>query len=211
MSFQIVTEPIDHWPLPDTANRSPIQFKAPYDKTLRLLNKELEYLDTHGRVVIQVVTRNGAADLRRDGALRSQAKIDHPGVRLSFTCRHGDLTYATDQYQGLYYSNMPDWQANLRAIALGLEALRTVDRYGITKTGEQYRGWQALESGPAKLTPQQAMEVFRQHAGPTYPAHGASVDALYRLAKAATHPDRNGGMRGPWDDVERAAKALGLI
>jgi hypothetical protein len=41
------------------------------------------------------------------------------------------------------------WQDNLRAIALGLEALRKVDRYGITKNSEQYTGWKQLEAGPA--------------------------------------------------------------
>lgn len=43
----------------------------------------------------------------------------------------------------------PHWQDNVRAIALGLEALRKVDRYGIGKRGEQYVGWRALPAGDA--------------------------------------------------------------
>lgn len=42
-----------------------------------------------------------------------------------------------------------DWQINLRAIALGLEALRKLDRYGITSRGEQYTGWRAIEATPS--------------------------------------------------------------
>jgi hypothetical protein len=41
----------------------------------------------------------------------------------------------------------PTWQANLRAITLGLEALRRVQRYGIVKEDEQYTGFKALTSG----------------------------------------------------------------
>lgn len=33
---------------------------------------------------------------------------------------------------------------------------------------------------------------------------------LQRAARAATHPDRNDGDRARWDQVEAAAKTLGL-
>lgn len=209
MSFQIVTEPIDHWPAENTPQRKAPQFKASYDETIELLTRELDMLGTTGRAVIQVVTRNGATDLRRDGLLRAAARIEHPGVRLSFTCRQGDLTFGTDVFEREYSFQMVGWQANLRAIALSLEALRRVDRYGITRTGEQYRGWQQLEAGPAKLTEEQALGVLRSVVGAF--DRSDSLQELYRRAKAMTHPDRNGGLRGPWDDVERAAKTLGLV
>ncbi len=208
MSFQIVTEPIDRWPAESSRQRKPPPFKASYADTIELLTRELDMLDTKGRAVIQVVTRNGGQDLRRDGLLRAQAKIEHPGVRLSFTCRQGDLTFATDEFEQEWNWQIPGWQANLRAIALSLEALRKVDRYGITRSGEQYRGWQALESGPAKLTPEQAKGVLHLH---SQTGLGTPIEQAYKMAKARTHPDRNGGRRGPWDDVERAAKTLGLL
>jgi hypothetical protein len=37
------------------------------------------------------------------------------------------------------------WQDNLRAVALGLEALRRVERYGIAQRGEQYAGWRRAD------------------------------------------------------------------
>ena len=208
MSFQIVTEPIDRWPAENARQRKSVPFRASYADTVDLLTRELDMLGAKGRAVVQVVTRNGGQDLRRDGLLRAQAKIDHPGVRLSFTCRQGELTFATDVFEQHYSWQIPGWQANLRAIALSLEALRKVDRYGITKSGEQYRGWQQLEAGPAKLTEEQALGVLRQYAPPT--KADESVAQLYRWAKAGSHPDRHGGLRGPWDDVERAAKTLEL-
>ncbi len=45
------------------------------------------------------------------------------------------LVYATDACEF--------WQHNVRSIALGLEALRAVDRYGISRRGEQYAGFRA--------------------------------------------------------------------
>lgn len=44
----------------------------------------------------------------------------------------------------MYYGDMPPWQANIRAIAKTLEHLRDLDRWGVTKRGEQYTGWKAL-------------------------------------------------------------------
>lgn len=201
----IVTEPIDAWPYPDTPRRANPQFRARYDHTLKQLTYELEQLGTRGPAVIQVVTRNGADDLRRDGALRAHAKIEHPGVRLSFESKHGPLTYATDQFESSWATNMPDWQANLRAITLGLEALRAVDRYGISRSGEQYTGWLAI-AGATSMTPAAAMQVLRDSA-PDSKAD-EPLDKLMRWAKAGAHPDRHDGDRAPWDRVEEAIQAL---
>jgi hypothetical protein len=49
------------------------------------------------------------------------------------TQQKGRMVLATDEYE--------DWQSNARAIALTLEALRAVDRYGATQ-GRQYAGFQ---------------------------------------------------------------------
>jgi hypothetical protein len=216
MSFDIRTEPIDRWPLPETpaAQRKSIQFKAGYDNTLRLLRTELEHLRAQGAVVIQVVTRNGAADVRRDGLLMARAKIEHRGVRLAFESKHGPLTYSSDVYEGRYYSDMPDWQANLRAIALSLEALRAVDRYGVSKSGEQYRGWRAIEAGTGGISSvSAAVEVIRNA------AHGVEsmdedLSTTLRRARRKTHPDRNGGDHSRWNELEAAvsvARANGLL
>ena len=58
---------------------------------------------------------------------------------VAFESKHGPLKYATDVFD--------HWHANLRAIALGLEALRKVERYGITQRGEQYTGFRTWNSG----------------------------------------------------------------
>lgn len=205
MSFQIVTEPIDHWPLPDTKKRPWPPFTASYRQTEELLDRELRAIGARGAVVMQVVTRNGAADLRRDGALRAQAKIEHPGVRLSFDCRHGPLTYATDAFDGT--ALRPAWQQNLRAIALGLEALRKVDRYGISRSGEQYRGWRAIEANGHEAP----MTVLLRWAGPIFgERYHDDLPRLVRAARAGAHPDRHGGDHAPSDEVIAAVRSLGV-
>lgn len=216
MAFEIVTQPIDVWPGPETKPRIAPLFKAGYADTIKLLRTELEALGAKGAVAMQVVTKNGATDLRRDGVLRAQAQISHPGVRISFESKHGPLTYATDQYEKSYYNQMDSWKANLRAIALSLGALRAVDRYGVSKLGEQYKGWLAIENSAQSRD--DLVLILEKYAGPEATAMARGLQAsdqqqlkmLWANAKRKTHPDANGGDREAWDAAESAARALGL-
>lgn len=216
MAFEIVTQPIDVWPGPETKPRIAPLFKAGYADTIKLLRTELEALGAKGAVAMQVVTKNGATDLRRDGVLRAQAQISHPGVRISFESKHGPLTYATDQYEKSYYNQMDSWKANLRAIALSLGALRAVDRYGVSKLGEQYKGWLAIENSSQSTN--ELIGILETYAGnAAVRAAGEQqiegrpyLQYLWANAKKSTHPDMNGGDRTAWDAAESAAKALGL-
>lgn len=152
MRYEI--RPLGTWTDPVTKNRaSSSRFRASWQSTLDLLARETEMLGAP-LVVMQIDVTEG--DLRRDGMLRAGAKVNFPGVRVSFDSKHGPLTYATDAYDRQYSGDMPGWQANVRALALALEALRAVDRYGVTKRGEQYCGWLAIEAGGSKTTEQEA-------------------------------------------------------
>ena len=115
---------------------------------------------------------------------RSNARTPlHPGIELSFdTPQHGRLVYATDVCSR--------WEHNVRSIALGLEALRAVDRYGITRRGEQYAGWKQLASGSPDGSVERGRELIRKH---------GSV----RAALMATHPDQ-GGAPSDFADVQAA-------
>ena len=103
---------------------------------------------------------------------RSGAKVPaHPGIEVSFESRHGRLVYATDV--------CVFWEHNVRSIALGLEALRAVDRYGITRRGEQYAGWKQLGQGSNGSSAQLGADLVAHHGG-------------VREALLATHPDHGG-------------------
>lgn len=185
MSIQITFRPIDRWTTGFTAERKNSPFGASYADTLDLLERELWHLGAR-EVVLMLALQE--SDIRRDGMPRAQARPAHPGVILAFDSIHGPLKYATDTFR--------DWQSNLRAIALGLESLRRVDRYGITKRGEQYTGWKQL---PACTEPvmstQQAARILADGGGTD--AGVVLVDAqvaktAYRLAAQRVHPDAGG-------------------
>lgn len=132
--------PLPRWPYPETYDRrSRSTFKAAWSDTLDLIRYEIERLDGRN-VVIGAAFRE--EDIRLDGMPRSGAREPwHPGIEVSFDSPHGRLVYATDV--------CAFWQHNVRSIGLGLEALRAVDRYGITRRGEQYAGFLRLETSQA--------------------------------------------------------------
>lgn len=187
-------------------DHQPCRFRASWRDTEQLLRREIEFLD--GRdVFLEVDVRPG--DVRNDGRLRANARPVSGAVRLVFDSTYGPLSYGTDTYDN---GRVEDWQDNVRAIALGLQSLRAVDRYGVTRRGEQYVGFKALTDGrdAAGMSRTTARELLARHAGYTVP--GARADSvLFRDARTHVHPDRNGGAREAWDQVESAGRALGLI
>lgn len=193
-----IIRPLGPWIEPVTADRwSTYRFKARWSDTLDLLQREVGYLGAD-RVVFQIDVTEG--DLRQDGMLRTHARVGFPGVRVSFDSIHGPLTYATDAYERLGGSGLTSWQANIRAIALALEALRAVDRYGVSRRGQQYRGWQAISAEAAVMTPDQAAEFLHHWANDStlgkvdaILADRATRTRVYRAAARRAHPDQRGG------------------
>ena len=144
--------PLVAWTDPETpVRRSSSRFKASWADTLEFLSAEISKVGGKEPVVLQVNVTEG--DIRLDGMLRANAKVGHPGVVVSFDSDFGPLRYATDAYEKDWSHGMPSWQANIRAIALTLEALRAIDRWGVSKRGEQYTGWKALPSGGSVTFP----------------------------------------------------------
>lgn len=169
----VTFRPIDRWPGEPTRGRRHSQFSARFSDTITTLSGELRHLHAK-QVVLQIAMRD--QDLRLDGMPRANATAMHPGVILAFDSKYGPLKYATDGFT--------DWRDNLRAIALSMEALRKVDRYGVSKRGEQYTGWAAL---PASTDPADAIVTLEQ-ARAFLDAHGGSFkDAARKL-----HPDAGG-------------------
>lgn len=183
MRFEI--RPLGLWAGPVTVDRSSAaRFRATWDDTLSVLKFEADMLDA-SFVVLQVDA--DPTEIRRDGMLRVRARVGFPGVKISLDSPYGQLTYATDQFE--------DWRANVRAIALSLKALRAVDRYGVSRRGEQYRGWTAIDAG-ADQTRRAAQDLIA--------GYGGLAEAL-----KATHPDR-GGSAEAFNKIMEARRVLGL-
>lgn len=213
MTLAFTFRPISTWPGVLTKDRVGSPFKATYEQTLRLLEFELAQLDARN-VVLELDL--GESDLRLDGMPRAHAKPGHPGVVVSFDSRYGPLRYATDLYadsnvwrkENRSSVAVPGWQSNLRAIALGLEALRKVDRYGITRRGEQYTGWKTLTQGSEEpMTVAEALLFIATHSGMTPAEVKVSKAQAYRLAAKALHPDHGGNEAG----FARLTKAKALL
>jgi hypothetical protein len=206
--FRPLDPPPAHWRRAhDERPTSP--FDATYSQTLELLERELRELESR-ESFLQVVA--GPSGVRLDGRLRANAVVDHPGVMLTIDSRaHGTLVYETDRFgrKPAYKANAgPAWQENLRAIALGLEALRKVERYGIASRGQQYAGYRELGAGgpielgsamtleeaaellfpddPERLIdfPDEAAERFRWLAKKAHPDAGGDAEIFRRLTEA---------------------------
>lgn len=193
--------PLDRWPYPDRRDRrGHYIFRATWGETLDLLDRELGYLEAF-RVVLQADFRE--RDLRADGWPRADARTpQHPGVILSFESRVGPQRYATDAHDF--------WQHNVRGIALGLEALRAVDRYGITRSGEQYAGWKQLTAGSGITTEAAALHLIgRLAAVPMSELRQPDRRRAYRHALIRAHPD-NGGTSELLAEVRDAGRVLGI-
>jgi hypothetical protein len=167
-------------------------FTAPWSKTRDLLDKELNHMNAR-KVELALGLRAG--DLNRDGSISARARLTDPGVILSFeTSKHGVLTYPCRTYTGRPESMA--WQENVRAIALGLEALRKVERYGIAARGQQYAGWRALGAGiplEGSMTEAEAWRVLREAVRhPDSTVRSKDVEWLFRIASLEHHPDVGG-------------------
>jgi hypothetical protein len=205
-SVRVVFRPVDRWPGEPNRTRKASPFKAGWADTIDLLDRELWHLGAR-EVVLQLALRE--QDIRRDGYPKSNARPSHPGAVVAFDSRHGPLKYATDTFD--------DWQANIRAIALGLEALRKVDRYGITKRGEQYTGWRALpgrSAEPVMTVEAAASFVWRASSIPLNTASDIldspeSYRRAHRSAAALLHPDAGGSVEA-FQRLQEAKRALDL-
>lgn len=230
---RLIWRPIDRWPRAQTVNRETHNFKStekvyedgknyatykrkevPWTQTRDDLLRELRLIGVEEAQLQLAITEN---DLRIDGEIKANARLKHPGVILSFIHPEvGAVLFACDRWT--------TWQANARGVAKGLEALRLVDRYGITQSFEQYTGWKALPSGvpmPAaggsQMTVDEAAEYLIAKAHPTasdppYAAQRVIEDGdlrerIYRQGAKRLHPDV-GGSHEEWTRFEEAKRML---
>lgn len=177
--------PLTAWPGQLTKYREHARFRASYANTLDLLEEELRKIHAKEITVQAFFT---LAQIRNDGWPYAKAVPIAPGIILSFRTKDGALSFPCDRYHTI--------DDNLRAIALSLQALRAVDRYGVTKRAEQYAGWKRLEApvvnGFATKEDAAAFIIAQQDTPtPTYSVISdvALRNEVYRRAARRLHPD----------------------
>lgn len=177
--------PIDKWPGVPRSSWKSAPFRLTYPRRLDKLEEELAKLGAKD-ILIQLHLKR--SDIRNDGWPKSDSRPRNPGVIITFTdCRGNELSFPCDTYD--------DWYDNLYAVALSLEALRAVDRYGVTKSAEQYQGWRRLEAPGQVDHKGWAYEHLAKVADTSVESlrdDPAAVDLAYRAAVRKTHPDHGG-------------------
>lgn len=171
-------------------------FKASWSDTLDVLAREARELEAD-RVILEADVEE--ADIRLDGRLRANARPRTPAMAVVLLGTNaGDLRFQAHLGAPVSAPRGRDdapWQSNVRAIALSLEALRRVDRYGTTPSSEQYSGFKALPA--AGQLHEDVLALGRDLI-----ARAGS----YRKALAIHHPD-NGGSHDDFVAVKAAYEA----
>lgn len=200
---------------PRKRTEAPIRapFKTNWAGTIDLLARECGWLEAKD---IYVLADCDATQLRTDGQLRAEARLKTQAVVLVIgSSKVGPIKLPCDRFL--------QWQDNVRAIALSLEALRKVDRYGVTQIGEQYRGWAALPPATRAIaaaewaTREQAMKFLIGVAvAPLVPSDFDVTTALnseivaaawFRDASKRAHSDTGGST----DLMQRVLRARDMI
>jgi len=198
-------EPVGEWPGELTDRRQVANFRTPgktanghyigpqrvpLAKTMRELATEFEQMKATDPRLLLAVT---SVDLTLDGRLRAGRKPWHPGVILVLTTPKGEQRYPSDQYT--------HWEDNLRAIALTLNALRGVSRWGVGADQQAYNAFLAIESSAIAVPPTpftREPASIRAWLLDLLEDDDRSVTLsdptvkLLRRAQRATHPDQGG-------------------
>lgn len=139
--------------------------------------------------------------LRRDGLPYADAKTpEDSGVAVYFKYKKKPMTLACDQYFRV--------SENARALAMTIEALRGIERWGASDLMERaFRGFTAL--------PEKAGEYWRDILGfePERKVSSDEVETAFRRLAHVAHPDK-GGTLEQWQQLvnarENAMKDLGI-
>jgi len=205
MTVDLAFRPMLAWPGVETPSwkRQRSQFNTPWRKSVELMERELSHLQAK-EIVIQTGHRED--DYTRDWQVRaSHRSPSTPGVVVTFVSHKSKppvpLSFPCDRFDR--------WEDNFRAVALALEALRLVDRYGVTRTNEQYQGFKALPAS-AGMTTQQAAELLAglsRESAMAVMADRSAAERARRSALANAHPDTGGSVQA-FQRVQEAATVL---
>lgn len=199
--LNIQVRPVATWPGKENNNPKQSQFKCGYKVTTGQLEDELHKANfVEGSVVLEMWVE--PYEIRLDGQLRANARVRKHGVILRFTRKSGKIITRGDgrrvyETQDVSYpcDAFDHWQDNLRAIALSMESLRRVERYGVFKYDEIISRL-ALPTAEGKVSTRESAAAFlAQHSGMNM--HEILNDtgvkaAAYKKAAIELHPDRGG-------------------
>jgi hypothetical protein len=170
------------------------------------IEKELleEIARINGRDITIALDIRNPGHFRSDGGIRADARPVTSAVVVSFTRPDGRrLVFPCDAYAF--------WQDNIWAIRLSLEALRAVDRHGVTAGDQQYEGFAALPpgGGSSRMTADDARVLVAELSG--FEVSALAFPSVFTVAlqraRSKSHPDA-GGSTEQFQKLEEAIRVL---
>lgn len=183
------------WPIgyPRTQHRKQSRFASTLAQSRDELLRQIQLLGGTNVVI------SSNAVLRRDGLpLSKQSAVDDSGVAVYFTHNRKSVVMACDKWEEI--------GENIRAIGLTIEAIRGMDRWGVSQMIERtFDGFKALPAPKATqgIYPQNLdwHSVLNLKGVVTY----AAVTEAYKKRIKEAHPD-HGGSNDEFIAVQNAYK-----
>ena len=165
------------------------RFEQTMDKSQQFLRKELDRLGATSLVISTNIP------VRKDGGLYTDYMrriIDDPGVAIYFYLKGKQVTMCCDQYTRV-------WE-NIYALGKGIEALRGMERWGVSEFMERaFTGFQELPASNSKtcweilgsINPTKDTEYIKKAylnlAKIKHPDAGGTVESFQELQQAYEH------------------------
>ncbi len=217
--LKIPIRSITQWPGKQTAEPKNSPFRAEYSQTLDLLDDELtKATAVDNSWIMELWLRPD--DIRLDGQLRAGVRVEKPGIIFRFSRFNGKVKQRPDgskyhEKQDISYpcDAFTSWKDNLRAVALSMQSLRRVERYGVFKYDEIISRL-ALPSADGKVSTRESAAAFiATHSGVDMKEilfSDTARAAAFRKAAQRLHPDRGGDIN-EFMKLSEANKALTTI
>jgi hypothetical protein len=159
----------------------------------------------NGRDLTIAIDLRNPGHFRMDGGIRADARPVTSRIVVSFSRPDGRrLTFPCDAYAF--------WQDNVWAVRLSLEALRAVDRHGVTAGDQQYEGFAALPAagGSSAMTVDQAYAIVAELSG--FESQALAFPSVFaqavKIARSKAHPD-SGGTDEKFQKLGQAIQVIG--
>lgn len=170
-------------------NRHRSQFKQTMERAQRFMRDEVARIGGTDLIVSSNIP------VRNDGMLYAdymRRKIDDPGVAIYFKMKGRDVVMCCDQYSQV-------WE-NVYALGKGIEALRGMDRWGVSEFLERaFTGFTALP----EFTTADIKSSWETLGLSAKPADIGIVHSAYKTLAKKAHPDMGGSADG-FDELNKA-------
>lgn len=187
----------------------PLQWPAGYHRIARPTNSHKFYAQSFGtelhslmeelrRMKATGVVVSTNVPIKADGnAYATYPKVSDPGVAVYFSVNNKAMAICCDKWNTV--------EANLRALSMSVDAMRGLDRWGVSQIMERaFMGFKALPEKAASFPWWDVLGVSRD-------CTRKDVQTAYKKNVRAHHPD-NGGDPAKWlalqEAYEQALKQL---